>query len=55
MISDWSMRGRKKISYFFKLLKYNRDFRKNNPTYFHPDGLRLYSAEVKEQEKHLVP
>lgn len=42
MISDWSMRGRKKISYFFKLLKYNRDFRKNNPSYFHPDGLVVF-------------
>lgn len=42
MISDWSMHGRKKISYFFKLLKYNKDFKKNNPTYFHPDGLLVF-------------
>ncbi len=42
MISDWSMKGRKKISYFFKLMKYNKDFRKNNPTYFHPDGLVVF-------------
>lgn len=42
MISDWSMHGRKKISYFFDLLKYNRNFRKNNPTYFHPDGLLVF-------------
>lgn len=42
MISDWSMHGRKKISYFFDLLEYNRNFRKNNPTYFHPDGLLVF-------------
>ena len=42
MISDWSMHGRKKISYFFDLLEYNRDFRKNNPTYFYPDGLLVF-------------
>lgn len=42
MISDWAMRGRKKITYLFELLKYNRDFRKNNPTYFNPDGLVVF-------------
>ena len=42
MISDWCMHGRKKISYFFQLLKYNRDFNKNNPTYFRPDGLLVF-------------
>lgn len=42
MISDWSMHGRKKISYFFQLMKYNRNFNKNNPTYFHPDGLVVF-------------
>ena len=42
MISDWSMKGRKKISYFFELLKYNRDFNKKNPTYFRPDGLIVF-------------
>lgn len=42
MISDFSLRGRKKISYFFELIKYNRDFRQNNPTYFHPDGLVVF-------------
>lgn len=42
MISDWCMHGRKKISYFFELIKYNKDFRKNNPTYFHPDGLLVF-------------
>ena len=42
MISDWCMHGRKKISYLFELIKYNKDFRKNNPTYFHPDGLLVF-------------
>jgi hypothetical protein len=42
MISDFSMRGRKKLSYFFDLLKYNREFNKNNPTYFRPDGLVVF-------------
>ena len=42
MISDFSLKGRKKISYFFELMKYNRDFRKNNPTYFNPDGLLVF-------------
>ena len=42
MISDFSMRGRKKLSYLFELLKYNYNFKKNNPTYFHPDGLLVF-------------
>ena len=42
MISDFSLRGRKKLSYFFQLLKYNKEFRKNNPTYFNPDGLIVF-------------
>lgn len=42
MISDFSMRGRKKISYFFQLLKYNKEFNKNNPDYFRPDGLLVF-------------
>lgn len=42
MISDFSLKGRKKISYLFQLLKYNREFRKNNPTYFYPDGLLVF-------------
>lgn len=42
MISDWAMRGRKKVSYLFELLKYNRNFNKNNPTYFRPDGLVVF-------------
>lgn len=42
MISDFSMRGRKKISYLFQLLKYNRNFNKNNPYYFRPDGLVVF-------------
>lgn len=49
MISDFSMKGRKKISYLFELMKYNIKFRKENPTYFYPDGLLLYSVEVKAQ------
>ena len=51
MISDFSMKGRKKISYLFELMKYNIKFRKENPTYFYPDGLLLYSVAVKEQER----
>ena len=42
MISDWSMHGRKKLSYLFELIKYNKNFKKNNPTYFHPDGLLVF-------------
>lgn len=42
MISDFSMKGRKKISYFFDLMKYNKKFRKENPTYFYPDGLVVF-------------
>lgn len=42
MISDFSMKGRKKISYLFELIKYNRNFHKNNPTYFYPDGLLVF-------------
>lgn len=42
MISDFSLKGRKKISYLFNLLKYNHDFNKNNPHYFRPDGLVVF-------------
>lgn len=42
MISDFCMHGRKKLSYFFELMKYNRNFRKENPTYFYPDGLLIF-------------
>lgn len=42
MISDFCMHGRKKISYFFQLVKYNKNFRKENPTYFYPDGLLVF-------------
>ena len=42
MISDYSMRGRKRISYLLDLLKYNREFNKENPTYFRPDGLLVF-------------
>jgi len=42
MISDFCMKGRKKISYFFELMKYNKNFNKENPTYFHPDGLLVF-------------
>lgn len=51
MISDFSMKGRKKISYLFELIKYNIRFNKENPTYFRPDGLLLCFAEVKVPEK----
>lgn len=30
------------ISNIFKQIKYNRDFYKNNPTYFRPDGLVIF-------------
>lgn len=42
MLSNWCMKGRKKVSYLFELLKYNRKFNKENPTYFHPDGLLVF-------------
>lgn len=42
MISDFSLKGRKKISYFFELMKYNKKFRKENPDYFNPDGLLVF-------------
>lgn len=42
MISDWSMHGRKKLTYFFQKLKYDREFRKENPDYFEPDGLLIF-------------
>ena len=42
MISFYAMQGRKKISYLFKNIKYRRDFIKNNPTYFNPDGLTIF-------------
>lgn len=42
MISDFCMRGRKKVSYLFDLLKYNYRFNKENPTYFRPDGLLVF-------------
>ncbi len=42
MISDYAMRGRKKISYLFKKMKYDINFRKENPGYFNPDGLFVF-------------
>lgn len=42
MISDFCMHGRKKISYLLQLIKYNKDFRRENPTYFYPDGLLVF-------------
>lgn len=42
MISDYAMRGRKKISYLFKKMKYDREFRRDNPGYFYPDGLFVF-------------
>ena len=42
MISAWCMHGRKKFSYLFELIKYNRKFNKENPTYFRPDGLLVF-------------
>lgn len=29
----------------FKVIKYNHDFRKNNPTYFDPEGLLIFCGE----------
>ena len=42
MISDFAMRGKKNISYLFKKIKYDRDFLKENPGYFRPDGLFVF-------------
>lgn len=42
MISDFAMRGRKKISYLFKKIKYDVNFRRDNPGYFNPDGLFVF-------------
>lgn len=42
MLSDFCMKGRKKPTYLLELLRYNRKFRKENPTYFYPDGLLVF-------------
>lgn len=42
MISSYAMQGRKRISYLFKNIKYRREFMRENPTYFNPDGLVVF-------------
>lgn len=42
MVSNYALEGRKKISYLFKKIKYDRNFIKENPTYFQPDGLLIF-------------
>lgn len=40
-----AFRGSLDLKSFFGLRKYNRDFRKNNPDYFYPDGTILFCGK----------
>ena len=42
MISKLAFEGSKNIKNLFKLKKYNKDFKKNNPDYFEPEGLLVF-------------
>lgn len=42
MISKLAFQGSKNIKNYFKLRKYNKDFKKNNPNYFEPEGLLIF-------------
>lgn len=42
MISKLAFQGSKNIKNYFKLRKYNKEFKKNNPNYFEPEGLLIF-------------
>lgn len=42
MISNYAMKEKKKLSYILDKFKYDRNFRKENPYYFYPDGLIVF-------------
>lgn len=48
MISKLAFEGSKNIKNLFKLKKYNKDFKKNNPDYFEPEGLLVFCGAQGE-------
>ena len=48
MISRLAFEGSKNIRNIFKIKKYNRDFKKNNPDYFEPEGLLVFCGAQGE-------
>lgn len=48
MISKLAFEGDKNLKNYFKLKKYNKEFKKNNPDYFEPEGLLVFCGAQGE-------
>ena len=49
MISLSSLNGSKNPLNFFSILKYRKEFKRENPTYFDPDGLIVFCGAQRSR------